>query len=61
MYRNGKIGVAEHTQLDELIRSNKIKKFLRSEGWVTVGTDPIRLFDEGYQGTDKRSFLKRFK
>jgi hypothetical protein len=33
--------MVEASQLDTLIASNKIKKFLRSEDWVTVGIDPI--------------------
>jgi hypothetical protein len=42
MYQNNEIEIIEACQLDTLISSNKIKKFLRSEGWVTVGMDPIR-------------------
>jgi hypothetical protein len=41
-YRNGKEGMVESSELEELIHSNKIKKFLRLEGWVTVGNDPTR-------------------
>ena len=29
-------------RLDDLIAEGKIKKFYRSDGWVTVGKDPIR-------------------
>ena len=42
MYQNNEIEMEEASQLDTLISSNKIKKFLRSEGWVTVGIDPRR-------------------
>jgi hypothetical protein len=42
MFTNGKTGIVENYQLDELIASGKIKKFRRSEGWVVVGKDPIR-------------------
>jgi hypothetical protein len=42
MYTNGKTGIVENYQLDDLIASGKIKKFRRSEGWVVVGKDPIR-------------------
>jgi hypothetical protein len=34
--------MVEAYQLDELISSNKIKMFKRSEGWVTIGVDQIR-------------------
>jgi hypothetical protein len=42
MSQTNEIDVVESSQLDTLISSNKIKKFLRSEGWVAVGIDPIR-------------------
>src|SRR5271157_1311716 len=35
-------GEIEPSLLDELITSKKIKKFQRSSGWATVGSDPIR-------------------
>jgi hypothetical protein len=46
MYTNGKAGIVESYQLDDLIASGKIKKFRRSDGWVVVGKDPIRKADE---------------
>ena len=46
MYTNGKTGIVESFQLDDLIASGKIKKFRRSDGWVFVGKDPIRKIDE---------------
>ena len=42
MYKDGKLGEIENYLLDDLICSNKIKKFQRSSGWVTIGVDPIR-------------------
>jgi hypothetical protein len=42
MYQNNEIEIVEASQLDTPISSNKIKKFLRSEGWVNIGIDPIR-------------------
>jgi hypothetical protein len=42
MYQNGEIATVEAYQLDELIAHNKVKKFLHSDGWSTVGVDPIR-------------------
>ena len=42
MYQTNEIDVVESSQLDTLISSNITKKFLRSEGWVTVGIDPTR-------------------
>ena len=40
MYQNNETEMVEASQLDTLISSNKIKKFLRSEGGVTVGMWP---------------------
>jgi hypothetical protein len=34
--------------LDTLIESNKIVKFKRITGWVTVGVDPLRAANRGY-------------
>jgi len=42
IYQTDEIDVVESSQLDMLISLNKIKKFLRFDGWVTVGIDPIR-------------------
>jgi hypothetical protein len=55
MYKNNEIKLVEASQLDTLISSNKIKKFLRSEGWVTIGIDPIRKERRiDYNGTERR-------
>ena len=54
MYENGTIGEIESYHLDDLIHSNKIKKFQRSSGWVTLGVDPIREAREDYLEVPKR-------
>ncbi len=54
MYRDGKIGVVDAYQLDELISAKKIKKFMRSDGWVTIGSDPIRETDKNRKGQERR-------
>lgn len=36
-------------QLDRLIVSGRIKKFLRSAGWVDIDRDPIRLSARLYE------------
>ena len=54
MYQNNEIEMVEASQLDTLISTNKIKKFLRSEGWVTVGIDPIRKESKvNYKGSER--------
>jgi hypothetical protein len=34
---------------------------MRSEGWVTIGIDSIREFDEGYESSERRQDFKRTK
>jgi hypothetical protein len=59
IYQNNKIGRVDYSMLDELISSNKIKKFLRFDGWVTIGEDPIRRGTGGdYKGRERRQHLK---
>jgi hypothetical protein len=53
--------MVELDQLDHLIHSHKIKKFMRSEGWVTVGIDSIREFDEECKTPERRQYFKRTK
>ena len=59
MYQTNEIDVVEASQLDTLISSNKIKKFLRFDGWVTVGIDPIRKENKvNYKGSERRQAAK---
>ena len=46
--------------LNVLLSHNLVLKFERSDGWVTVGVDPIRISnrfetDQSYFGPDRRS------
>jgi hypothetical protein len=55
MYQNNEIEMAKASQSDMLISSNKMKKFLRSEGWVPVGVAPTRKERKiNYKGSEKR-------
>lgn len=54
VYTNGDIGMIGTSSLDELIATEKITKFLRSEGWVTLGVDPIREKRRKYKGPERR-------
>ena len=59
IYQDNKMGMVDASKLDELISSNKIKQFLRSEGWVTVGGDPIRRRNrDDYKGRERRRHIK---
>jgi hypothetical protein len=53
-YQNDKHDLIKPLLLDHYISSNKIKKFLRSEGWITVGTDKIRGKGGHYEGPERR-------
>lgn len=44
-------GFVSENKLDELITSGKIKAFLRSDGWVRIGVDPIR--ERRYHGAKR--------
>jgi hypothetical protein len=60
MYQNNEIEMVEASQLESLISSNKIKKFQRSEGWVTVGIDTTRKEREiNYKGSERRQAVKK--
>ena len=61
MYKNGTIGEIESYCLDDLIHLNKIKKFQRSSGWITLGVDPIREVREDYLEAPKREKYSRKK
>jgi hypothetical protein len=63
IYKNNEYGMVRPFLLDELIGSGKIVKFLRSEGWVSIGIDRIRVSDYLYKGTERRknSFCELLK
>jgi hypothetical protein len=66
MYQNNECGMVKPFLLDKMITSGRIKKFFRSEGWVTIGIDRIRVGDYPYRGMERRTnsfheFLKWYK
>lgn len=54
IYHNNKYDMVKDFILDTLIASNKITKFYRSDGWVTIGLDPIRGIGGDYSGPERR-------
>jgi len=54
IYQNDKYDMVKPIMLDTLLSANKIRKFLRSEGWITVGVDTIRGTAEYYEGPERR-------
>ena len=54
-HSTGKIEQVAPRKLQKLIDSRKIVQFMRSNGWVTVGYDPIRVtVPECYGGPERR-------
>jgi hypothetical protein len=55
IYQDDKKGIVEASSLDDLISQKKIKKFLRSDGWCTIGVDRLRAKqDARYKGNERR-------
>jgi len=60
IYQNGKYGLVEDSELDELIVQGRIKKFLRSTGWCTISADPIRKDSRiDFEGQERRQAVKK--
>lgn len=53
-YEDGDCRLIRAEQLDELIAKAEIKQFLRLEGWVTVGCNPVRVRKNGQLGPERR-------
>ncbi len=53
-YNNNKHDFIKPSYLDRLITSGSIKSFLRSEGWVLIGADPLRGMGGTYEGPERR-------
>lgn len=53
-YGNNEYDMVKSSFLDGLIRAGRVKMFLRAEGWVVVGRDPVRMRSEAYHGPDRR-------
>ena len=41
-YSNQQFDFVKPSLLDDLIDEEKVSKFRRSGGWVTIGVDPVR-------------------
>lgn len=52
IFTDDSVGFVKEAQLNALITAGKIKSFLRSDGWVRVGIDPVR--EIRFQGRDRR-------
>lgn len=53
-YRNDTFDMVKPHILEGLISSQQIKRFWRSEGWATLGVDPVRRTVAEYTGDERR-------
>ena len=53
-YENGEHDMISDFMLEPYIKSGKMRKFKRREGWVDVSIDPTRGTGGSYQGPDRR-------
>jgi hypothetical protein len=59
LYKDNKYDYVQDARLDELIRAGKISQFHRSDGWVTVGHDPVRGTGGAiYDGPERRRAIR---
>lgn len=55
VYPDGMMDMVDSLSLQILIEEDAILKFQRSDGWVYVGVDPVRLQRrDNYQGPERR-------
>jgi hypothetical protein len=54
VYKNDKHDMVKPFFLDSLISENKLKKFLRSNGWATIGIDRLRGVGGQFSGIERR-------
>jgi hypothetical protein len=55
MSKDGFIGIISSSDLDNLIGNNEILAFMRSDGWVRIGQDPIRKCQKPFNGLERRA------
>ncbi|UFS71399.1 hypothetical protein LPW11_04190 [Geomonas sp. RF6] len=54
VYCDGETGLVRASEIEKLIKTDEISAFCRSDGWVRIGTDPIREGQEPYEGLGRR-------
>jgi hypothetical protein len=54
IYQNDKHDMVKPFMLDSLISENKLKKFLRSDGWTTIRIDRLRGMGGHFNGSERR-------
>ena len=54
MYNDNSVNQIDSKSLDDMLSDHRIKKFMRSDGWNTVGEVHIRGEGGMYEGVDRR-------
>lgn len=54
VFIDNKEGVVDSRILDQMIEWNRIRMFMRSDGWTMVGINPMRGAGGTYDGVDRR-------
>jgi hypothetical protein len=56
-YDDNRYDMLKDVRLEEMITSKQITRFQRSDGWVTIGIDPVRgtKTDFTYSGPERRN------
>ncbi len=54
IYTDKTIGIVDAARLEELMAKGTLGAFLRLDGWVIVGKDPIRRGGKMFHGADRR-------
>jgi len=55
MNKDGFIGIISSSYLNDLIENKEILAFMRSDGWVRIGYDPIRKCQQNFNGLERRA------
>jgi len=54
IFVTGQVGIVQGAMLDHLIAEKEVAAFHRSDGWVQVGCDPMRLAQRPATGSDTK-------
>jgi hypothetical protein len=58
IYADDGLGLVNASDLEYLIKAHKILAFERSNGWATIGRDPIRQRDSKPVGQERRAVFQ---
>lgn len=61
IYKDKSAGYVNETNLTWLLRKGVVAAFMRSNGWVAVDRDPIRIHKHPYSGFERRRERVRTK